>query len=249
MISLWLPMLVLAMGCTTPSFGTRKTLEVSGPAAVDIVTFAGDVKVVATGNSGVTPYVLITPASLHALHRYEAAAASLEEVSWDVEVVNEGGRDVVRIRTSTVYPEPELQRVHVTVGLPEIDGTRVKTRLGSVELQEIRGPIDIESTRGDLEIVTLKPLHGPISAVTTDGDIQLRMPPGSSGRLDCYSGDGRIISSVPDARLQVLGRTNDQILDAILNDGMEPIVLRTNDGTIRVIVKKNPYQQSSLLLY
>ena len=45
------------------------------------------------------------------------------------------------------------------------------------------------------------------------------------------------------------GRSNDQILDAILNDGTSPIVLRTNDGTIRVIVKKNPYEQSSLLLY
>ena len=243
-----LPMM-LGIGCTPTGFGTQKNLEVSGPVAVDIVTFAGDVEVISTEDGGETPYVIINPQSLHALHRFETAAASLEDISWDIEVVKEGGRDVVRIRVSTLYPEPELQRVHVTVGLPEIDGTRVKTRLGSVELYEISGPIDVESTKGDVEIVTMKPLHGPISAVTTDADIQLRMPPGSSGRLDCYSGDGRIISSVPDARLRVQGRSNDLVLDAILNDGTEPIVLRTNDGTIRVIVRKNPYQQSSLLLY
>ena len=248
-ISLLLPMMVLAGGCTTSGFGTRKTLEVSGSVAVDVVTFGGDVKVIATGRRQVTPFVLITPESHHAIHRNDEARASLEEIDWDIEVVNEGGRDVVRIRTSTLYREPALQRVHVTVGVPELDGIRVKTRLGHVEINESTGPIDIETTKGDIEIVTTKPAHGPISAVTTDGDIQLRVPPGSSGRLDCYTGDGRIISSVPTGRLQVQGRSNDQILDAILNDGTSPIVLRTNDGTIRVIVKKNPYEQSSLLLY
>ncbi|MCH2132701.1 MAG: DUF4097 domain-containing protein [Phycisphaerales bacterium] len=239
--------MLLLGGCTHFAFGTRTSLEVDGPVVVDIVTFAGDVTIRSTGNAPGEPYVLVKPSATHGFHRMGDAQASLDEIDWSVETVEEGGRTVVRVRADTLYPESGMQRLHVTVSAADVDGLRVKTRLGDVDVLDIQGPIDIDTTRGDISIVTNRPLHGPISAMTTEGDITLRAPPQTSGRLDFFTGDGRVTCSVPDSKLRVTGRTGERSFQGILNDGHEPITLRTNDGRVRVVVKTYPYQQSSLL--
>ncbi len=232
-------------GCGHMAFGTKTPLDVSGPVSVDVVTFAGDVTVRSTGDAPGTPGVLVKPQSTHAFHRMGDAQASLEDIDWSVETVEENGRTIVRIRATTLYPESGLQRLHVTVNAPLIDGVRVDTSLGDVDLSEISGPIDVSTTRGDVDIVTGASLDDSVNVATTEGDIDLRAGAGTSGRLDAFTIDGRVICKVPTGKLRIHGRSSDRTMQGVINDGDRPITLRTNDGTIRIVVKKHPHRQSS----
>ncbi len=232
-------------GCGHMAFGTRTPLDIKGPVSVDVVTFAGDVTIRSTGDAPGTPGVLVKPQATHSFHRMGEAQASLKDIDWSVETVVENGRTIVRVRATTLYPESGLQRLHVTVNVPDIDGVRVDTRLGDVDLSEITGPIDVNTTRGDVAIVTGQSLDDSINVSTTEGDITLRAGSGTSGRLDAFTIDGRVICKVPSGKLRVHGRSSDQTMQGVINDGDQPITLRTNDGTIRIIVKKYPHRQGS----
>ena len=250
--ALWLLLVIatamtLLGGCAHSTFGTRTPLDVSGPVSVDIATFGGDVTIRSTGDAPGQAYVLVRPEATHSVHRMTDAQTSLEDIDWSIETVEEDGHTTIRIRGTTLYPESGLQRLHVTIATPYIDGVRARTRLGDVDVLDVDGPIDIDTTRGDVSIVTDRSLHGPITAMTTDGDITIRAAPGTRGRLDGFTAKGRVICSVPDGKLRVHGRSGDQTLQGVINDGDEPFTLRTNDGTIRVVVKQYPYQQSSFL--
>ena len=240
--------LLLMGGCGHAVFGTRTPLDLSGPVSVDVVTFAGEVTIQSTGDAPGKPYVYVRPRATHSFHRMGDAQASLKDIDWSIETVEEGGRTVLRVRATTLYPESGMQRLHVTVSAPQIDGLNVSTSLGAVDVRDVKGPINIDTTRGDVYIVTNRPLHGPISVTTTDGDITLRAPPGTRGRLDAYTADGRVICNIRDEKFRVHGRSGDQTMQGIVNDGDEPMTFRTNDGTIRIVVKKNPYQQASFVI-
>lgn len=238
---------LLLGGCAQTVFGTRKPLDVTGPISVDVVTFAGEVTIQATGDAPGEPYVYVRPRATHSIHRMGDAQASLDDIDWSIETLEEGGRTVLRIRATTLYPESGLQRLHVTVSAPHIDGVNVSTTLGDVDLSEVEGPISVETTRGDVSIVTGRPLAEAVSVTTTDGDITFRAPPGTSGRLDAFTADGRVVCSVRDEKFRVHGFSNDQSMQGVINDGQSPLVFRTNDGTIRIVVKKHPHQQASFL--
>ena len=232
-------------GCTHMAFGTKTPLDIKGPVSVDVVTFAGKVTIRATGDAPGTPSVLVKPQSTHSFHRMGDAQASLKDIDWSVETVQENGRTVVRIRATTLYPESGLQRLHVTVTAPQIDGVRVETSLGDVDLSEIEGPVDVKTTRGDVSIVTGIGLDESVNVSTTQGDITLRAGPETSGRLDAFTVDGRVVCKVPKGKLRVHGRSSDRTMQGVINDGDQPITLRTNDGTIRIVVKKYPHRQGS----
>jgi hypothetical protein len=234
-------------GCTHMAFGTRTAVDVQGPVQVDIVTFAGDVTVTSTGDSTGSPHVLVKPLALHGIHRMGDAKASLADIDWSIATTQEGGRTVLRVRATTKYPNSGLQRLHITVAVPDVDGLIVKTTLGDVDVVDVAGPIDINTTRGFVSIVTHRPLHGPISVMTTEGGITLRAPPGTSGRLDAFTADGVVTTNIRQGRFIVSGRVGDQSMQGVINNGTEPIVLRTNDGKIRVVVKDNPTQQASFI--
>ena len=238
---------LLMGGCGHAVFGTRMPLELSGPVSVDVVTFAGKVTITSTGDAPGEPYVYVRPRATHSIHRMGDAKASLKDIDWSVETVEENGRTVIRVRATTLYPESGMQRLHVTVSVPDIDGINVSTRLGAVDVRDVQGPINIDTTRGDVDIVTNRPIHGPVTVTTTDGDITFRAPPGTKGRLDAFTADGRVVCSVRDEKLRVHGRSGDRTMQGVINDGEEPLTFRTNDGTIRIVVKKNPYQQASFL--
>ena len=232
-------------GCGHMAFGTKTPLDIKGPVSVDVVTFAGDVTIRSTGDAPGDASVLVKPQSTHAFHRMGDAQASLKDIDWSVETVEENGRTIIRIRATTLYPESGLQRLHVTVNSPDIDGVRVDTTLGDVDLSEITGPIDVNSTRGDVDIVTGKALDDSINVSTTEGDITLRAGTGTRGRLDAFTIDGRVVCKVPKGKLRVHGRSSDRTMQGVINDGEQPVVLRTNDGTIRIVIKKYPHRQSS----
>ena len=246
-LGLMTPLFLLAClgGCGHMAFGTRTPLDVAGPVSVDVATFAGDVTIRSTGDAPGTPGVLVKPQSTHSFHRMGDAQASLKDIDWSVETVEENGRTIVRVRATTLYPESGLQRLHVTVTAPHIDGVRVDTSLGDVDLSEMSGPIDVNTTRGDVSIVTGESLVDSINVATNEGGITLRAGPGTSGRLDAFTIDGRVICKVPKGKLRIHGRSSDRTMQGVINDGDQPITLRTNDGTIRIVVKKYPHRQSS----
>ena len=240
--------IVVLSGCVHPDFGTRTRLDLSGPVLVDVSTFAGDVNIRSTGDAPGEPYVYVKPMSKYAAHRHDEGRARLSDIDWSVEVSREQDPPVIRVRASTFEHEQQRQRLHVTVSAPSIEGVRVRTRLGDIDVDRASGPMDLETTDGDIDILADRPLDGPLTAVTTDGDIQLRTPPGTRGRLDFFTGDGRVVSRITRGSTRVQGRNDDRSFQAVLNEGLEPFVLRTNDGMIRFMVKPSPRAQSSQLL-
>ena len=184
----------------------------------------------------------------YAAHRTAEGWARLKDINWSVEVSRDQDPPVVRVRASTLKADEERQRLHVTVSAYAVDGVRVRTQHGDVDIDQASGAMDIETSRGDIYILADRPLHGPITALTTDGDIELRAPSGTSGRLDFFTGDGRVISKINSGQVRVRGRNDDRSLQAVLNDGLQPFVLRTNDGIIRFVVKPFPRAYSSQLL-
>ena len=66
---------------------------------------------------------------------------------------------------------------------------------------------------------------------TGDGHVTLRLPSNFSAELDVHTGDGHIDSDLP---VTVSGLRRENELRGKLNAGGPPLVVRTNDGSIRL---------------
>jgi hypothetical protein len=66
---------------------------------------------------------------------------------------------------------------------------------------------------------------------TGDGHVTLRLPRDFSADLDVHTGDGHIDSDLP---VTVSGSRRENELRGRLNAGGPPLVVRTNDGSIRL---------------
>jgi len=129
--------------------------------------------------------------------------------------------------------------------------TRLSTGDGRIEATSLDGTLDAQTgdgriiTRGRFDLLNLHTGDGSIEAEinngsrmtsewsvrTGDGHITLRLPANLSADLDVHTGDGHIQSDLP---VTVSGSRNEHELRGKLNAGGPPLIVRTNDGSIRL---------------
>lgn len=129
--------------------------------------------------------------------------------------------------------------------------TRLSTGDGRIEATALDGTLDAQTgdgrivIRGRFDLLNLHTGDGSIEAEvnngsrmtsewsirTGDGHVTLRLPAALAADLDVHTGDGHIQSDLP---VTVSGSHNEHELRGKLNAGGPPLIVRTNDGSIRL---------------
>jgi DUF4097 and DUF4098 domain-containing protein YvlB len=129
--------------------------------------------------------------------------------------------------------------------------TRLSTGDGRIEASALDGTLDAQTgdgrirVNGRFDLLRLHTGDGSIEAEvdkgsrmtsewnirTGDGHVTLRLPDTLSAELDVHTGDGRIQSDLP---VTVSGYRNEHELRGKLNAGGPPLIVRTEDGSVRL---------------
>ena len=129
--------------------------------------------------------------------------------------------------------------------------TRLSTGDGRIEATSLDGMLDAQTgdgriiIRGRFDLLKLHTGDGSIEAEinngsrltsewsvrTGDGHVTMRLPATLSADLDVHTGDGHIQSDLP---VTMSGSRNEHELRGKLNAGGPPLIVRTNDGSIRL---------------
>ncbi len=215
-----------------------KVFAVTSPVAIDVESLGGDV-MIEVDEDLVEATVTITREATQGWGRGDEAKVSLDRISSTVELVSGPSGPVLSIRTWTTDPEPWFQRAHVHITLPHADGLRVRTQRGRVWAVDIEGQVDVETSEGGVRVMTNLAMRRPVTIVNRSGDIDYRVRGESTGAIDAATVRGQVMQRVSYGRLIIKSATG-AALEAVLNDGTNPIVLRTVDGDIRIAVVSEP---------
>ncbi|MCI0630494.1 MAG: DUF4097 domain-containing protein [Phycisphaerales bacterium] len=239
-------LLLLAGGCSlNPNEWANRSeaddpimLEVAGPVAIDVESFNGDV-IIESDPKLERAKVSVVREGVHGHDRAKEAEASLKAIEYTVQIVPGELGQVVQVRTRTSDPEPHFQRAHVHIELPDIDGVRVRTSNGKVYAKHVRGVIDISTSQDDVRVLTTQALNRPVTIINRDGDIDFRVRAESTGRFDAQTVNGRVTDVVRYGTMNIES-LGDDLLRGTLNDGTNPITLRTANGDIRIAIVPDP---------
>jgi len=250
-----------AAGCsaTAPSnpwrnFGDKHqnepTLELAtvGPIGIDIELFNGTVKMECDPKLENTRVTLTRRAS-HGWGRGGEAKASLDDIATSAQIVPGTLGPTLQIRASTTNAEPHFQAVDVEIKTAAIENVYVRTSNGWVFARGVSGELDIESSDGDILVLTAEPLTQPIAMRTDRGDIDLRMRSESRGVLRTEALRGEVLQKIHFGTFRVYEGTDDDTLLGTLNNGTNPIDLRAIDGDVRVMVVRDPEQIGAVVVW
>jgi hypothetical protein len=229
--------------------------DVAGPVAIDVETFAGDVEIEAKAKHAGQIRVTITREARHGWGRKDEAEASLDQIGSSVELgmgamapgdAGQGGGELGQtliVRTWTDHAEAHFNRAHVKIELPAAEGVRIKTTRGQVIVMGAAGGIDIETGGGgDVRLVTTEPLTRSVTIVNQGGSIDYRVQGQSSGAILGQSVRGQVDMRATEGAVKIHDGTSATTLVATLNDGKNPVQLRTVDGHVRIAVVDDPYE-------
>lgn len=159
------------------------------------------------------------------------------------------------IRVELQVPRDLKSDIHTGDGSISVQDLRGQTRLstgdGRIEADSLDGTLDANTgdgkirVRGRFDLLTLHTGDGSIEADassgsrmssewsirTGDGHVTLRLPASFSADLEVRTGDGRIQSDLP---VTVSGTRHEHELRGKLNAGGPLLIVRTNDGSIRL---------------
>jgi hypothetical protein len=225
------------------SFSTDEPVELrtTGPLAVQVENFSGDVVVRADPKATTTVVEVRRVADL-GFGRWDEGADELDDVKWTATLEpRAGGGDTLQVRTGADNPEPHFFRTEVLVITPALDTVMVRTTRGNVTVLENQGAVDIETTRGDVRMLTPWPVTSPVKIITSQGSIDYRVRGESRGAFDCASHGGEVRQRCEFGKWSAMNAENDHDrLLATLNDGTNPVLLRTSEKNIRVAIVADP---------
>lgn len=214
-------------------------LEASGPLEVDVELFGGTVHI--QGDPSLAqPRVTFVREGVHGHGRAEEAKQSLQDIQTSVEVIPGELGQTLRVRSQTSNAEPHFQRSHVFIEAPEIDGVKVRTTNGQVRVKNIRGRVDITTTEAKVYVATNQPMNRPVTIVNRNGEIEFRVRAESQGIIDAQTVNGRAHGFARYGKLILGPECRNDIFKATLNEGRNPITLRTVNADIYVAVVHNP---------
>lgn len=225
------------------AFDTDEPVEIrtSGAVTVDVENFAGDVTVRADPMADTTVVEVRRLVDM-GFGRWKESRERIGDIKWTATLEpREGGGDTLFVRTTAANPEPHFFSARVVIVTPALDRVRVRTNNGDVTVVENQGPVDIETSSGDVAMMTPWPMTEAMTIVTSDGSIDYRVRGESRGAFDAASHGGEVRQRCEFGRWSALAAGNDHDrMIATLNDGTNPIVLRTSGRNIRVSVVADP---------
>ena len=212
-----------------------------GPIDVVVDSFAGDVTVHANPKLEVTT-IQVTRVSQHGYLRGTEPRQALEYVDWTAELTpGPGPVETLRVNVDFVGPEPWFMRAHLRIETPDLDRVTVHTTNGDVSIRNNTGPVDVKTNMGDVTIASNHPLVDASTILVVEGTVDYRVPGNSSGLFDVEVIDGNIEIWVPEGRWRYVSQApRDDTINAQLNDGDNPILLRASEGDIRIAVVPDP---------
>lgn len=212
-----------------------------GPIDVVVDSFAGDVTVHANPNIEVTT-VQVIRVSQHGYLRGTEPRQALEYVDWIANLTpGPGPVETLRVDVNFIGPEPWFIRAHLRIETPSLDRVTVRTTNGDVSIRNNTGPLDIQTNMGDVTIASSHPLVDASTVLVVEGNVDYRVSGKSSGLFDVEVIDGDIELWVPEGRWRYLSRApQEDTINARLNDGDNPILLRASEGDIRIAVVPDP---------
>lgn len=217
------------------------TLDSRGTVDIEIESFGGSVRIEAVPGMEGTTIEPVRRAYLGHLRRDEGEQA-LEQIGYRVEI--KGGeldRETISITSSTEHPEDHFQGVDFYIRTGDLGAVQVSTARGRVWVKNNTGPVDIETTYGDIRVLTDHPMNDSMVMITKDASIDYRVPPESTGYYDLRSVGGRVYQRFTDARVTATSEENGpSIFMGRIGGGETPVVLRTTYGDIRVAVVEEP---------
>lgn len=216
-------------------------IDTVGPIDLQVDSFGGSVRIEAVDGMEGTTIEPVRRAFLGHLRRDEAEV-SLDKIDYRIELQPGAlDREVLVISTSTEHPEPHFQGVDFFIRTGELGRVDVKTRRGHVWVKNNRHGVDLDTTYGDIRVVTDFPMNEPVTLVCKDGSIDYRVAPGSTGLYDLRTVGGEVWQRFTDARVIALGVENGpSVFYGEVGDGENPVVARTTYGDIRVSVVEKP---------
>jgi len=224
-------------------------IDTLGIIDLEVESFGGNVRVeVVPGMSG-TVVEPVRRAFLGHLRRDEAEA-SLDQIDYRIELrEGELDREVLVLTSATTHSEPHFQGVDFMIRTGELGRVDVVTRRGHVWVENNRDGVDIDTTLGDIRVVTDFPMNDAVTLVTKEGTIDYRVAPGSTGLYDLQTMGGRIHQRFTDARVVALGVENGpSIFYGEVGDRDNPVMIRTTYADIRVAVVEKPTDCGPLIV-
>ena len=230
--------------CGAPSQTRTMTLEAPGPAehlAVDVENFRGNVEVFADArreNIEVQTTIVasrdVPKENLPQVFESVAVNSAIE-----IEPAMGAGFNTLRVRTASLRPGASDVSANVVVRVPRCDGVRVLNTRGFVELVDVGGALEVNNVDGAILVRTTRALTEPVTLLTSNGSIYCQAPQGTTGDIDLHAIDG--VLAFKDAfGSSTNTRHAPQHLSAQLGDGDNPIVMRTNEGQVRLLIMEDP---------
>ena len=234
-------LLFTTAGCSIQSKAEHQPLDLEGPVAVQVNSFAGDVTVRSIDlRAGARPHVAVTRESSHGIRRYDKAREAMDSISWSARIDRGAQGPVLVVDVVSTAPSAMGVRADVVVEVPIVDGLSVHTTKGDIEVEDVSGPVELITTDGSVELLSDLALRGPLKILTSEGDVNVRLQAGTSGQLDFMAKDGRVGLYVRAGQMRVKPGTSNDSCRGQLGDSTEPFVVRTTHGVIRFTVKHNP---------
>lgn len=177
-----------------------KTIQNPKPSKLKVTTQNGFIRVSKGKGPNIDIHAVIKARSKERLEAVRIHAAKGQDGSFEI---------------YAIFPEKRLsnESCSFTVTLPQTRGLVLKTSNGSITINQLQGPANLQSSNGALKIFDH---HGPLLLSTSNGSVQVR-----------------------DADESVEAKTSNGRIDVVLReDNPGPVQLKTSNGSIHLKVGK-----------
>lgn len=211
------------------------TLGVNGPVSIDVKSFAGDVTVVADP--------AISDAVITVEQRdigNDVTQTPVSRINWSANVNMGSIGEVLSVVAASEDDALRSLRADMTIRTPVIHDVSIRTQQGNVTVIGTSGSLTIQTSDGDVRVVTPHAINQKVTIENRRGDIVYRVTGESSGIVDATAMNGAASLDVRQGEATILPGTTGDHLVASFNDGLNPIIMRTVEGDIRLYVLENP---------
>jgi len=218
-----------------------RTLNVSGPVDLEVLTHSGDVKVHADSSSGqVVIHGKIYVGDHWLMGRREDDVHSIEQ---NPPIRQEGNSihiDYVNVRNISIdydisVPADTTVRTHSGSGDQDIRGTHgnvdVETGSGDVRLNSLTGEMHVQTGSGD---VRAREISGAVRGSTGSGDVEVEET--GPGDIDLHTGSGGITARGVEGGFRAQTGSGDITAEGTQSSAWE---LHTGSGNVHVRLPSN----------
>jgi DUF4097 and DUF4098 domain-containing protein YvlB len=225
---------------STPQGTFDRTLQVSGPVDLEVLTRSGDVTVRAGSSGSVTIHGKIFVGNRWFEGRREEDVHSIEQNPPIRQDGNSIHIDYVNARNISVdyeitVPAETTVRTHSGSGDQVIEGTHgnvdVQTGSGDVKLSKLTGEIHLQTGSGD---VRAREISGPVRGGTGSGDVQVEEA--GQGDIDLHTGSGGITARGVQGSFRGETGSGDVTAEGTQSGSWE---IRTGSGNVHVRLPSN----------